>query len=368
MKSPDKHIFLPSGCIREEAMFEYLQGGFPEEIRKEIEAHTAACPLCREAMEGIGSTGKPEQHRQHLRLLRNRMQGSVRMRYDMQKQSVRKLYPVMAAAASVMILVGIFSVITLYRNRPVQGLAEKEMIIRDSVSKVPEAVQNDVSEVSVPETKKTTIPTSERKMKRVQENVEPPKPVQSEKISPPAEEPVPEMEMSDLETSPVEVPQTLTARPEEKGEMTLSGAPSAGETLSYHVAGVEKQESFTTKSAAKRMVAGETQNVQTVPARFVSDIYTDFSDYIRKNLVVPDTILHGNKIYDVTLVFIVDTAGVLTGIEVTESADTSLNREAVRVVRQSPRWSPAMVAGRLVPEKHSITVYFKPAGKLRLPD
>jgi len=66
-----------------------------------------------------------------------------------------------------------------------------------------------------------------------------------------------------------------------------------------------------------------------------------YKDYIKKNLTWPADAL--NKEGIVILNFIVEKDGVLNDIKVTRSLSPSQDAEAIRIIKASPKWTPARI-------------------------
>ena len=61
----------------------------------------------------------------------------------------------------------------------------------------------------------------------------------------------------------------------------------------------------------------------------------------------------------VTVEFVVETDGSVTGVKVVRGVDDDLDREAVRVVSSSPKWRPATKNGEKVRVKYSLPIEFR---------
>ena len=61
----------------------------------------------------------------------------------------------------------------------------------------------------------------------------------------------------------------------------------------------------------------------------------------------------------VTVSFVVERDGSITDVKVVRSVDPSLDREATRVVRSMPRWSPGKQNGSAVRVKYTVPVVFR---------
>lgn len=85
-----------------------------------------------------------------------------------------------------------------------------------------------------------------------------------------------------------------------------------------------------------------------------------FSKWVRENLVYPEAAKENNIQGRVTVQFTIGTDGLLTDIKVLRGIDPSLDLEAVRVISQSPEWTPGKQEGRAVPVIYNFPVIFQP--------
>ena len=89
----------------------------------------------------------------------------------------------------------------------------------------------------------------------------------------------------------------------------------------------------------------------------------DFSRWVCKNLVYPDAAKEAGISGRVTLKFVIETDGSVTGVEVLRGADSVLDKEAVRVVSSSPKWTPGKIDGKPVRVAYVFPVLFNLTGK-----
>ena len=61
----------------------------------------------------------------------------------------------------------------------------------------------------------------------------------------------------------------------------------------------------------------------------------------------------------VTVGFVVEKDGSVTGVEVVTGADERLNAEAIRVVAASPKWIPGKIQGKAVRTRIVLPIEFK---------
>lgn len=95
----------------------------------------------------------------------------------------------------------------------------------------------------------------------------------------------------------------------------------------------------------------------------VVDIQAKFNgslqNYINDNRRYPAKALMDGIKGDVSVSFVVETNGSLSNIKVVKSAEASLDREALRVVKNMPRWTPAVKDGKKVRSLEIIIISFK---------
>ena len=57
--------------------------------------------------------------------------------------------------------------------------------------------------------------------------------------------------------------------------------------------------------------------------------------------------------------FVVNRDGSIVDVEVVRSVDASLDKEAIRVIKSMPKWSPGQQRGKPVRVKYTLPVNFK---------
>jgi len=70
--------------------------------------------------------------------------------------------------------------------------------------------------------------------------------------------------------------------------------------------------------------------------------------YLKDNLKYPDRAVNGNFQGDVVIRFIIDKEGNLTNSQIIQSVEYSLDTEAMRIIKGSGKWVPAVQFGRKV--------------------
>ena len=81
--------------------------------------------------------------------------------------------------------------------------------------------------------------------------------------------------------------------------------------------------------------------------------------YIKNNLVYPRDAASSHTEGKVVVAFIVDKSGNITKPAIIRSVAPSLNREAIRIVKNMPKWTPEIQYGKKVSKRYSIPVNFR---------
>ena len=84
-----------------------------------------------------------------------------------------------------------------------------------------------------------------------------------------------------------------------------------------------------------------------------------FSKWVNQRLVYPEIAKENGVQGRVTLQFTVEKDGSVTKVKVLRGVDASLDKEAVRVVSQSPKWKPGKQRDRAVPVTYTFPVIFQ---------
>lgn len=84
-----------------------------------------------------------------------------------------------------------------------------------------------------------------------------------------------------------------------------------------------------------------------------------FTKWVFGKLEYPEIAKENGISGRVTLSFIVDTDGSVTDVKVLRGVDSSLDKEAVRVVSSSPKWTPGKQRGKPTKVKYTFPVIFQ---------
>jgi len=98
--------------------------------------------------------------------------------------------------------------------------------------------------------------------------------------------------------------------------------------------------------------------VEEMPTFIGSDKYKDFVEYISKNIKYPEIAAESGIEGRVFVQFIVEPDGSVTNVEVIRGVNPELDKEALRVVKNSPKWEPGKQRGVPVRVSFSFPVIF----------
>ncbi len=99
-------------------------------------------------------------------------------------------------------------------------------------------------------------------------------------------------------------------------------------------------------------------NAEEMPTFQGGDI-NSFRAWVQGRLVYPRVAIENSISGKVTLKFVIERDGSLTNIEEIASPDRSLTEEAIRVLKQSPKWSPGKQRNRPVRVFYVLPVEFQ---------
>lgn len=100
------------------------------------------------------------------------------------------------------------------------------------------------------------------------------------------------------------------------------------------------------------------QLVETKPS-FMGGDANQFSKWVAQHMVYPEIAKENGVQGRVILQFTVEADGRVTNVKVVRGVEPSIDKEAVRVVSSSPKWSPGKQRDRSVRVTYTFPVYFQ---------
>ncbi|MBE6224942.1 MAG: energy transducer TonB [Bacteroidales bacterium] len=83
-----------------------------------------------------------------------------------------------------------------------------------------------------------------------------------------------------------------------------------------------------------------------------------FTKWVFSQITYPEIAKKNGVQGRVTLQFTIDTTGAVTNIKVLRGVDSSVDKEAVRVISMSPKWEPGRIKGKPVNVVYTYPVVF----------
>ena len=118
---------------------------------------------------------------------------------------------------------------------------------------------------------------------------------------------------------------------------------------------------FTTVSAQKTVVAQKNQQVFDVVEQmpeYPGGIQA-LLDYLMENVKYPEDAEKQKIEGRVIAIFVVETDGSISNVEVVKPVFPSLDAEAVRVLSGMPKWTPGKQSGKAVRVKYTVPINFQ---------
>lgn len=197
-------------------------------------------------------------------------------------------------------------------------------------------------------------PGTEAAAQEVQK-IEAAKPERTAPKAEPAPEPEPVEEAPQVKDLPYSVKsgEMREIHPEKAPEPKAASEP-APEPEPKVEAKVEPKEAPAEKPVDTEKVYTEAE----VMPQFQGGDLNKFTRYVASKVVYPEMAMEAGLTGTVQVGFTVERDGTVTNVHIVKNADPVLNEEALRVVKRSPKWTPATIRGTAVRVKQVIPVVF----------
>ncbi len=362
-----ENIFLPSGCLKWEAMQNYQQGGFSDEIRIAIAAHIETCSFCHEALDGLSLMPQSMEQDTYLNSLKEEVNSTVQNKISSTKRKSKSFEKIglLAAAASILLLAGVFSIYTYLLKQDNELIAEESITktIREETNpseyKVKRSISSDAQANSIPDkpadillleddlqnNDPLTISDVDEEFQVSSANAKLPKVAG---IVADTGLLIDNLDLKSTETRNMKIEDHETASPalassKKQNKALLKGARSANSRPEV-------------KSEDMMVIDGAEASV---PPLFESIKYKGFDDYISTNLKYPQEDLSEGKEAEVIVEFTISQTGNIKNVQIIEGAESEFNLEALRLISDSPDWRPAYSNGLATDHKMRWTIYFR---------
>lgn len=325
----------------------YREDKMTESERNAFERELQTDPFAEEAMEGFESITANEA-RHDINLLRKRLGAS--------KSSGRR-YLYYSAAASVAMIAVLSTVIFLItREKPSMVLSENDTVKEIIEIARPGTITRSISAG----TGTTPDPAGRKEAQIIAENAAP---VTSEPVSANVKEMQTISADNDmLRDSPAlkkAYVDTGIAKDERKFTSIAIRSKADAEFVALHDTSALAMDEVVFVDYGKSLRGGDTATTpegylppEPVPGR------TEFNKYLEENIKRPGGETEGQRVV-VVAGFTVDRNGSVDSIRIIRSPSDSYSEEAIRLIKEGPRWKPAMENGKRIDEEVRIRIVFR---------
>lgn len=347
-------MFNAAGNLTLEAMQRYLEGSLGPGQVKAVEEHLDKNEFDREALDGLRKFPQARVTASVGRL--NRRIGN----HGAERRKI-SFWPYYGIAASVVLIAGIIGILNFMDGGEPEGL----------------------SQAITPEKQERK---AEQKAASEKDSVEAEARPNTYKLVPPEGEPTEPANVTEIVTVELDVATDISelsqdeALPENSGgrpviamedvvEAELEDRPSSkgevaevviAEEVEVKITEVETAPVLSRQAAARsedESVEGEVfMVVEQMPSFPGGD--SAFADYFLRNLAYPEAARESGIQGTVYVSFIVKEDGSITNAEVLRGLGHGIDEEALKLIRQMPRWSPAMQRGKPVKVQMNLPLKF----------
>ena len=135
------------------------------------------------------------------------------------------------------------------------------------------------------------------------------------------------------------------------------GESEREEAASTANSNTESAETRAEKSLSKKEFTGKVYDIVEQMPEYPGGL-TALMNYLRVNIRYPAAAQKAGIEGRVIVSFIVEPNGSVSNVEIVRSVDTDLDQEALRVVRQMPKWKPGKQDGSTVRVKFHLPIKF----------
>ncbi|MFP4555715.1 MAG: TonB family protein [Bacteroidales bacterium] len=340
-----------NSCIPHSTLIAYVQNELSGHERNAVERHLSICPMCADVLDGLSELDDPNEIYEVESDINNAIDKSIASKGARPFQFKTMLY----AAASVALILAVSSLVYYYISiMPSSPVLSDRLISEEEIIPLDSSVIERPKEYT-PELEPDHEAVSENEMEAKEKEIElrgrgrrTPKSA-SVKSTKKMEKPQP--------SKPMKVAESLSIVDDDINiEATF-------DTDKIGVAEKEQPSDYQLQSGAfideEEVIEEEVfMVVEEMPTFIGSDKYKDFKEYISKNIKYPEFAAESGVEGRVFVQFIVEPDGSVSNVEVVRGVDPELDKEAVRVVKNSPKWEPGKQRGIPVRVSFSFPVIF----------
>jgi TonB family protein len=404
MSESNTHIdlFTKSGCLTKEALKRHNDDALSDMEKDQVQGHLDSCELCSDALEGLQLMTDPGK----LNSIVSEINDNLKVRHSesveidkiKKLKSQSRLY-YFAAAASILILIGVFSYFRFYyqnQNSEISVLSEKPKneLVEDIKFTTEESIEDEVSQQVVKESKPISPvdmvqDKTDKPVEKIDEisiaEVEPEQEIAIESISVEDSEeetivdPLNEVVMGKSNTIGISEKQTqnvVDGISISEYVLDSGGNTSEDKITSEEVQNSSTQARMQPTMAKKGRSALSTESKSTINPESLSDstlnVFTvvdtqpeypggmeALDKHLLENISYPDSAKNLGIQGTVFVSFIVKKSGKVDNAKVVRGIGGGCDEEALRIVKSMPEWIPGEQRGKPVNTEIVLPIKFK---------
>jgi TonB family protein len=380
-KNKIRQLSANNNCLSADTINSFLAGRLNSQEMELVRKHIDECEFCADAVEGY----------KNIQLKNSLLNTVEQLNKDIDKRSVpkeyklqsftRKIIAYSSLAASILILTGLFLLINNLKIRRATIVSDKlvleedkqpspekreqteksgslvtyDSFPRDADNRIKTAPKEEIVTVAAKSDYKLNEKSGIKEIMEQEVTASIPEAEADKEIDI-------DMQAEKLEYQASEVVTAPAARSAElSGISTYDKGAMRKKAMLAKKEYSQPQEILTTQIQSDKGIVYD-QTVTVTPdelPRFENNGLEHFKEYIQKNVQYPQKAKKLGIEGEVFVKFAIDTTGRVVDIEIINSADSLLNKEALRVINSSPLWSAGRQEGKPVKVSYVIPVVFK---------
>ena len=341
-----------------EELLAYQQAKLSNREMHRLELHLVDCELCNDALEGIGQIQESvlEKHISSLK---------VKTGVHNVGRITTRQWLAAAASLSIIAIIGI-----IYFSRP-----EKNEMLAEKIINVEEKEKPMLKSAAPVELKNDSITDSLRVDRRLLASSDSIIPREEQTVSSPAAQTEPIITITDSVSEPELFTQTES---DSSAGIIADLAEDKSDSANLFTVVTDAEPALVDEeivSSSSRMAAtGAAERTQEVTddankKALITDDYKRaepeqgiraYNRYLKRKMNYPQAALDNNIEGEVILEVTIDDNGEITNIEITQVLGFGCDQEAIRLVREGPKWQAASRNGSNILDKVIIKVAFNP--------
>ncbi len=359
-KNKSSDLFNLNGCLNQSTIARFIDKRLDEQEHRKVISHLEACPLCKDAVEGISGIGN-DQFNEDMKRLRTDFFATSS---DKDKNQRLRLIRVLSAAASVIIVFGVL--FYYFRTR------------MNMEGNIAQSVETSEKAKTPAQPAEESVPLNEAARPVQVERDQTPEPstlsMDIEPLSDVSKDQVMDSEAGqgtvamdaalpdfarEAEPVPEEKSMELAEEQSVKVDMSLSSA-AADRKRAKSVMNTGMMQEGAKPEAKSTLAAGHVIYVSDEKPSFKGGGISEFVSYLQDQVDHSDQLLKKTDTDSIFISFVIDTLGKPVNIKLINQTDPEIKNEIIRLFRSSPDWLPGKENGVRINVGYTIAIRTHP--------